>query len=299
VQPFDPAFAIEVVQEVLHAPAVREVESVMSNVNYGLRQAGPQAVGAATLPGQGGTYVFDETELSWKIDGDRAGAPADGVRFVWYVMDMNANTPAKPLLERGWVDVVLETEGDSDATMDISFLLLTGGVPTEVASYSIVFHEAPESGSFWLTAEGTVGGIEFDVERSFTFGETEGLYAALVSFGGEAGLVVASLEAPFDPTTQEATGDGRFIGSVLTDAHYLLIEADVGDVLGELDGTVEADDRDVLLIGGTAVAPTFQLVGGGSPQADVQTDMAEVWGALWGMLDDGVNLVDVLEGLYR
>lgn len=298
---FDPAFAVAVVEDVVGVFESSEVRPMMANITFSLREAAttPAAVGVAELPGTGSTYVFDEADLRWKVDPDRAGAPAEGVRFIWYAMDLNANTPVRPLEERGWVDLVLRETSEAEATMDVTFMLLEDGESDVAADFSITYQNDLESGSFTVTLEGTAGTVGFDVERSFTFGEEEGLYELLVTLDGEAGLLAASLESPFDPVTEEDTGDSRFVGSVLAEDHYLLVETGVELETGTLDGAVEADDQHVLELTGTPAAPTFRLPTGESPALEVQTEMAHVWSALWGLLVDGVGLVDVLESLYR
>lgn len=302
-EPFDPTFAVEVVQDVSGALEATELDPMMNNIGFTLSQAAPAAGPASsqstTMPGTGGTYVFDESELRWEVDPERAGAPEDGVRFIWYAMDGNANTPIRPLQERGWVDLRLEESGENASIMYVTFVRLMDGVATEVIDYSITYQGDAESGSFSLVAEGTADGIAFDAERWFTYGEQEGVYEALVSVGGEAGLLSASLESRFDPVTLEDTGDVRFVGSVLTAGHYLLVEADVDPEAGTLGGMVEADDEGVLELLGTVAAPVFELPTGGSPSAGVQADMEKVWNALWGLLGEGVTLLVVLENLYH
>lgn len=298
---FDPAFAVEVVDEVLGAFEASEVEVVMGNINFALgqAQAAPAAVSDHGLPGAGSTYVYDESDLKWKVDPERTGAPAEGVRFVWYAMDLNANSPIRPLDERGYVDLVLEETSETEARMDVTFVLLEEGAPTVAAEFSILFQEDAGSGSFTVSAGGTAGSVAFDVERSFTFEEQEGLYELLVTVDGDGGLVAAGLEAPFDPVTQEDTGDPLFVGSVLTQGHYLLVETGVELETGALDGTVEADDQNVLELQGTAADPTFRLPTGEAPTTQVQAQMTGVWAELWSLLTDGAVLVSVLESRYR
>lgn len=71
------------------------------------------------------------------------------------------------------------------------------------------------------------------------------------------------------------------------------------EVVQDVSGMVEADDEDVFELVGTTAAPIFGLPTGGSPDAGVQSEMAGVWSALWGMLGEGVTLLVVLENLYH
>lgn len=296
-EPFDPTFAVDVLGAVTDALVASELSAMISNVNFTFSQ--DRGSSETDLPGQGQTYAFSENDLRWMIDPGRSGAPADGVRFVWYAMNTGANSPERPLVERGWVDLRMTTTGETDAVMTVEFMELSG---TRGAEYTIELHQDLDTGSFLLTAEGTLGTgagqVGFDVNRSFAYDGEAGVYEAIAAFGGPMGSASVSITSPFDPETHMTVDDSPFTGGLLGGGHYLLIDGIV-DVADNVDGTVEADDEDVLSVGGTMLAPVFLLPGGGSPTSVVQSDMEEVWEGLWGLMNEGVLLVNVLEQLFR
>lgn len=57
----------------------------------------------------GQTVVYDDTEQAWVVDSNRTGAPADGVRIIWYSVDSAGNF-ILPLAEQGYVDLTDEDE---------------------------------------------------------------------------------------------------------------------------------------------------------------------------------------------
>lgn len=294
-EPFDPTFAVDAIEAVSNALEASELPAMMSNVNFTFSEARGTSGESGQLPGQGQTYAFSERLLGWEIDPGRNGAPADGVRFVWYAMDTGANAPRRPLLEQGWVDIRMSVTGDAEAVMTVDFVRSAGHT---VAEYDIQYYRNPDTGSFSLVAEGSLGvgneSIAFDLNRSFNYEGDVGLYEGIVAFGGPMGSVSASVESPFDPATHLTTDDSPFVGALLTSGHYLLIEAGV-DVDENVDGSVEADGREVLRLSGTTLSPSFLFSDGRSPTALVQSDMVEVWEGLWHFMNEGVLLVHVLE----
>lgn len=53
---------------------------------------------------RGETFVFDFEAQQWEVDDTRAGAPADGVRLIWYTVDGSGRIRF-PLEERGYIDL--------------------------------------------------------------------------------------------------------------------------------------------------------------------------------------------------
>lgn len=297
-QTFDPTFAVETLESVVEAFVASELPAMMSNMSFALSRDAGSAVAPARFPNLGGTYAYDETRLRWEVDPGRGGAPDDGVRFVWYVMDVSANTPVRPLVEQGWVDVRLDGNGVTTSVMTVEFVRSTGGATAVVVDYTATYQEDPTSGSFAVTAEGRAGEVEFDVSRTFTYEDGAGLYETTQVFGGDMGTVNVSLTSPFDPGTILAIDDSPFEASVFGAGHVLFLDALI-DVDDGLQGVVEIDDDAVLELGGTVLAPLFRLPEDGSPSAELHAEMVGLWSALWGVQGQGVGAVTVLEGLFR
>lgn len=68
--------------------------------------------GSVEIPAEllGQTLVYDANQRSWVIDSERTGAPADGVRIIWYTTDAVENF-ILPLTEQGYIDLTDEDDG--------------------------------------------------------------------------------------------------------------------------------------------------------------------------------------------
>lgn len=125
----------------------------------------------------GNTFVYNPTEAVWEVDETRTGAPADGVRVIWYATD--GASYALPLVEMGYIDltdednatmervgvVIVRTDGGTITLAD--FVHGYGATETETS-----WTEALEFAGYFtdgtqqvnvdiaLAAEGTNGGDE-------------------------------------------------------------------------------------------------------------------------------------------
>ena len=62
----------------------------------------------------GSTFTLQLPGLTWEVDDNRDGAPADGVRVIWYELDGTGGV-VEPLVEMGFIDIVpvAGTTGDA------------------------------------------------------------------------------------------------------------------------------------------------------------------------------------------
>ncbi len=105
---------------VLELPALLIAEgSTMPSVRVATRvrtMIGSEARTASAIPAPalGQTFEFNPTTDEYEM-GERAGAPANGVRFVLYAIDPVTERPVEPLVETGYVDLT-RTATNSSAT---------------------------------------------------------------------------------------------------------------------------------------------------------------------------------------
>lgn len=81
----------------------------------------------------GQTFVFNFEGQQWEVDDTRAGAPADGVRLVWYTVD-GSGLIRFPLEERGYIDLTPGT-GEGDA---LDILVVETGASGDVVVLDFV-----------------------------------------------------------------------------------------------------------------------------------------------------------------
>lgn len=89
--------------------------------------AGPRGgVPLAVIPEEflGDTYEYDPVDARYELS-ERAGAPANGVRFILYTVNPVTDEPATPLAEIGYADVLDESTATTDA---IRLVVVSGDV---------------------------------------------------------------------------------------------------------------------------------------------------------------------------
>lgn len=198
----------------------------------------PEAQGAAST---GTTWVWD-VELGGYIPSDRTGAPADGYRLVFYVLDYRTQTPALPLEEIGYQDMV-PAENGIGAAFELTTVDTRGETPDTIADYLLDGWSDQASGLILhLDAVGmaSAGGypIHFDTDEDFRATPAGGLEWEM------------AFAADFEGTDAVADYDGRVTVAA--------------DGTASLDMTIEFTDR------GSSWATTFTIdgYGGEAPVID-------------------------------
>lgn len=83
----------------------------------------------------GVTFVWDESSHSYTA-GSETGAPADGIRVVYYAVDPITHQPASPLNALGYVDLRDLSTAASDR-LGVAVVSTAGGAPVTLADYYI------------------------------------------------------------------------------------------------------------------------------------------------------------------
>ena len=117
-----------------------------------------------TIPSDvlGKTFVYSATTGDWEIDESRTGAPANGVRVIWYPTD-GVGTPL-PQAENGYFDLTDE-DGDGLSRLGVQIVSTSNGDST-LADYTVGFGRT-DTGTEWTeryVAEGFVRGAERQVD---------------------------------------------------------------------------------------------------------------------------------------
>ena len=238
------------------------------------------------------SFEFGRYEMS-----ERAGAPANGVRFVLYAINPLTRQPAEPLNELGFLD--LTDEGDAAATR-LGIYAESGG--TALVDYFIEASYAllgAEDFSVTVGAEGYVSDgseqLDFLLDQTATFlGSSETL-----------GLDVSywlSLASENVSVNLDITGEFDFTGDSPLDAATAELTISSGSDTVVFDMTVTADNVmtgviryngvPAIYISGTEADPVFE-------RADGEPFTAEDVAALFELYELLGDVFDIAEHLFE
>ncbi len=240
--------------------------------------------------------------FEWSFDlgryapGERAGAPANGVRFILYAIDPLTRRPAEPLNEVGLLE--LTDEGDAASTR-LGIYAESGGTP--LVDYFIDVRYAllgEQDVSATVTADGYISDgqqrLNFLLEQTVTLlGSTETILLDLSYDLALAGEDVA--------VSVEISGEFGFSGEIPVDAATARLTIDHGSDHVVFDMTLEADDTlsgvinyngaPAMYISGTEADPVFT-------RADGEPLTAEDVAALLNLYDLLEDVFDLAEDLF-
>ncbi|MDP2471337.1 MAG: hypothetical protein Q8W46_10740 [Candidatus Palauibacterales bacterium] len=227
----------------------------------------------------------------------RAGAPADGVRFILYAIDPLTRQPAEPLNEVGFLD--LTDEGDAAATR-LGIYAESGGTPLVdyfiEASYALL---SDQDFSVTASAEGYVSDgseqLDFLLEETATFLGSTGTIGLDVSYwlslAGEDVSVSLEIGGEFDFSGENpvdaATARLTIQNGSDTAVFNMTLASD-----NTLDGVITYNGAPAILIGGTEADPVFTRADG-EPLAS--EDVAALL-QLFNLLDD---VFEIAENLFQ
>lgn len=153
----------------------------------------PEALGA--------TFVLDVATMEWVQHESREGAPADGVRIIWYAVDGSGEI-ALPLTEQGYIDV---TPGQNTAADPIMVRIVdTEGSPLTLMDYG-QWHDTTSVGTAATEAFGATGFFA-DATTTVDFSMSSSETADTVS-GDEMYELAVTLEDPEVAYELEVSGD--------------------------------------------------------------------------------------------
>lgn len=211
----------------------------------------------------GKTFEWDEALGRYAVS-ERAGAPANGVRFVLYAVDPFTGQPATPLNEIGRLD--LTDEGDAAATR-LGVFAETGGVThldyTVSSSYAVLGTDVEAT----VTAAGFISDgtntLVFDLAQSVlydTVAETMDVDLTYdLRMDDEDVRVTVNAATSIDLTSE----DVAFAITVrITDGGNVTEMQVVVDEMENVSGSVAHNGGTIAQISGTTSAPVFTDAGG-------------------------------------
>ena len=159
----------------------------------------------------GRTFVWSTTEETWVSDDSRAGAPADGLRVIWYALDQGGNV-AVPLVERGYIDV-RDVSTPALGRLAIEAVRTAGGTLT-VADY-VYGHGHSDDDVDWtdfVTVEGTFTDgadavdLDLQLDEAGNWVSGDATYRWSIAFDGPVGSYTWVVDGAFNGETGSDTG---------------------------------------------------------------------------------------------
>lgn len=253
---------------------------------------------ALTFPPElvGTTLVWDAANDRYVADESRTGAPAGGVRIIYYAMNPITRQPVEPVVELGFIDLVDEDDATREA-VGVRVIDTTGTADVTLVDYSVALsgQGSAAEGEIVLTAAGALStgpdGVEFDLTQTFTWDEAADLEELSLAYVYEAGGAGVTLEvqasSAFEALDWE-TMDVRL--HVTGGAREVELTATLASD-GALDGELRADGQLAVVIGGTELSPAFTRPDGAELTQQQRQALRELW------LRVGI-LLTVTQGLF-
>jgi hypothetical protein len=238
---------------------------------------------------RGDTFVYDPDTGEYAVDPDRTGAPANGVRFVVYEVDLMG----EPIVEEeiGYADLI--DEGDSSAE-DVALRLLVVADDVTVLDYRTTVDLTLTSGA--ITVEGYLQGergvrLDFDIE---VVGTRQLDHSTLdIEFDLRVDARDFSIVGSVQGVEDGPEGEGDV--DLVVQHRAQSIRLDVTGSEGEIDGSVYLNGELFATVTGDAENPTI-LSAEGEPltpgQMFVLAHVVDVVEDVFDFLEDLVDPVD-------
>lgn len=133
--------------------------------------AGPVGgVSLAVIPEEylGDTYEYDAVDQRYELS-ERAGAPANGVRFILYTVNPVTDEPVTPLEEIGYADILDESTATSDA---VRLVVVSGDVT--YLNYGVAASAGEAEARATINGFVTNGSTQVDFDLDHVASNTEG-----------------------------------------------------------------------------------------------------------------------------
>lgn len=208
----------------------------------------------------GQTVVFDNSEQGqgWVVDSARTGAPANGVRIIWYSIDSAGNL-IQPLTEQGYVDLTDEDDG-TGSRIGIEMVATAGSGNTVLADFTERLDSTStgtaavtdfQAAGFFRGAGETVDfSVDYEVSTDTLSGDSDILIA--VTLDGTEGVYTLQIDGT------ESGSDGAIDQAITAD----MVRAGITTVL----------NLDLSVSGTGAQSGTGNLVHDGSSVVDIAID---------------------------
>jgi hypothetical protein len=210
----------------------------------------------------GSTLVWNPATGAYEVDASRAGAPSNGIRFLYYAIDPVTKKPAQPLNELGYIELTDQSTSTSGLLLGVKVVDTSGASDVTLADYTVE-GSIVLSGDTQLSAsargyitDGT-NRLDFTLSQQVTVPAGSSTVTGTTSYVLASGGVTLSLDGngTYDLSTGQASSESLKL-TVTQGSDSAVVDVNVaGD--GTLDGKVEYQGATVILIGGTVSQPTF------------------------------------------
>jgi hypothetical protein len=232
---------------------------------------------------------------------ERAGAPADGIRFILYAIDPLTRRPAEPLTETGFLD--LTDEGDASATR-LGIYAESGGEALVDYFIEMTYQLLGEQDlSATLTAEGYISDgterLNFELDEMATvLGSTQMISVDVdyvLSLAGEDVSVETTLSTELD-----LSGEGSI--EVATAGLTIRNGSDVAVLSMELaadntlSGVLTYNGEPALYVSGTEGDPVFERADGEPLTSEDVAALLQLYDLLGDVFDLGEHLFEPFGG---
>lgn len=244
----------------------------------------------------GVTFVYD-TAQGMYVPSDQTGAPANGVRVIYYAVDPMTKMPVEPLNALGYIDL---TDESTPASVRLGITIVqTGDTDVTLADYYIdaAYTQTQTDLGVQLASVGYVSNgtdeLDFDLSETLTLSSTSGMQVTMDYQASLAGKDV-SVRFQGTGTVDQQTGDPSTLNVTFTlhnGADEVVLDVTItGD--STLDGTLAFNGNTVMSLSGTTDSPSFTKADG---SALTQSDM-EALQNIWNSVGDLFNFVGDLFG---
>ena len=255
----------------------------------------PSAPSGVLIPDEweGTTFVWSSAEEMY-VASDLNGAPASGIRFVYYAVDPVSGYPAEPLNDLGHIDLIdastatrsrleiVAVRDQGDVTLADYFV--EGGVSGNLATQVVTI----DSEGFFSDGSDR---LDFDMGMTLTStGEEEGTIVMDVDLSANGGAIDAHFEDSVDgdliETETSFTIEGG--GNEATFAYT----TSGNEFEATIDGALTFNGREAVVVTGDAYDPEFTQPDGSPLTADEIDALVRMWAAI------GMTGLFVLQTLF-
>lgn len=249
-------------------------------------------VALAVLPVEvlGKTFEYN-TGTSQYAATERAGAPANGVRFILYAINPVTQVPVEPLAEAGYADVLDESTATSNA---VRLQVVSGGVTYLNYGVTGAFTE----GTGHAVVDGFVTNgttlVNFDLDNSYSEASN-----GTIGFDYHLDAPTLGIELNYlIGITQISTSPVGNVDVTVAGPHGDVgVEGQIVDGGGELTATVNGDDFAVVTLDENSEVTSITKPDGSALTLPEYGALAAIWGFVLKGLDIFEDLLDPVDNL--
>lgn len=273
------------------------VENPLRMEVQGMETAGELA--AEVIPSEylGTTFVWDEGQMSY-VAGDAPGAPADGVRVIYYAIDPITGQPASPLNPLGYVDLRDLSTAEANV-LALTVVRTSGAEDVTLADYTMTlsFTWTQSMLEYDVASEGFLSNgtdrLNFDLSQSLSATETlvtvDQAYSLDLEGTGHAMSFTATVTS--DPASESEDPGTLEAVATITDGEQTVV-IDVSYANNTLDGSISHNGATVVLMSGDLGDPIFTDANGDP----LTQEQLEALRQLWEHIGDMFEFVERIFG---